>query len=261
MKMEQLNGFVYDIESGVIGAVAGVDFIKQTITILADDDTLITSKLTDVEFLVQLGEIGGVGIIDGDVVITADDKMYEIVAIGESDVQLHLLDRKLKRVEAGSVIERTGLSELAPYVTLVGNIRELEPIPAVEFNVTIVRQMDNGEFKGYYYACNNADKEEVDLIKVVFIGHNLLKEEKYERITVTHDEYLELVEDGTLKEVNPQELMNYVTGLTYGKNEVAVADPDEDDDDFEDEDEDLDEYDEEDYDEDFEEYDDEEDEW
>lgn len=261
MKIEQLNGFVYDAESGVIGAVAGVDFIKQTITILADDDSLITSKLADVEFLAQLGEIGGVGIIDGDVVITADDKMYEIVAVNENDVQMHLLNKKLERVEAGELFEKSGLGQLAPYVTLVGNIRELEPIPAVDFNIVVVRQMDNGEFKGYYYACNNADKEEVDLIKVVFIGHNLLEEEKYERITVTHDEYLELVEDGTLKVVNPQELMNYVTGMMYGKNEVAVADPD--DDDFEDDldDEDLDEYDEEDYDEDFEEYDDEEDEW
>ena len=222
MKFNQLNGFVFDSESGVIGAVAGVDFIKQTITILTDDDTTVVAKLANAEFLETLGAIGGVGVINHDVVETTSGQLYELEAVGTDEVQLHLLGKKLERVETGDVIKRTDLHVLAPYVTVLGSIFQLEPAPAVEFNVIVVRkQTDDGIV--FFYACNNVEREEVDLIKVVFVGHHLLKEETYQRITVSHEEYLELIESGKVVETSPQALQNYVTGLMYGQKEEAVA--------------------------------------
>lgn len=239
MEFHQLNGFVADKENGIIGAVAGVDFIKQTISILTDDEEIFVVSLGNVEFLEEIGAIGQVGVINHDVVGTADGKLYEIVLVDKNSVQLHLLNKKLERVEAGDVIAKTDLHVLAPYVEVLGNLYELEPENVVDFNIKVVRK-NTEDGVVFFYACNNVEREEVDLIKVVFVGHQILKEETYQRITVSHDEYLELVENGVVIETDPSALLNYVTGLMYGKSEVAVDVEDEDfEDDFEDEDEDL----------------------
>lgn len=237
MKFNQLNGFVVDKASGVIGAVASVDFIKQTISIMTDEDEVITTGLADAEFLEQIGAIGEVGVINHDVVATTDGKLYEIVLVDANSVQLHLLNAKLERVEAGDVIAKTDLHALAPYVEVIGNIYELEPEETVDFNIKVVRTTSENVLK-FFYACNNADVNQVDLIKVVFVGHHLLEEENYERITLSHEEYLEAVAKGVIVETDPQALLNYVTGMAYGKKEepqVAVAKEQvEEDDDFED---------------------------
>jgi hypothetical protein len=231
MKINQLNGFVFDSESGVLGAVAGVDFIKQTVTILVDEDETVVAKLDNVSFLEMIGTIGSVGVIDGDVIVTKENEFYELVAVGVDEVQLFLLDKKFQRIETGDIIKRTDLNILAPHVKLVGNIHQLESIPAVEFNVIVVRKQDKDGIK-FFYACNNAEKEEVDLIKVVFVGHHLLKEETYERTTVSHDEYLELIENGSFVETSPQALQNYVTGLMYGHNNQHLDTIEDEEEDF-----------------------------
>jgi hypothetical protein len=234
MKFNQLNGFVFDSESGVLGAVAGVDFIKQTITILTDEDTQIVAQLANVEFLEELGAIGGVGIINRDVVETADGKLYEIVKVSEKTVQLYLLNNKLERVEAGDEIEKVDLHVLAPYVTVLGNIHELEPQEVVDFNIKVVRKQFEDEIV-FFYACNNVDAEEVDLIKVVFVGHHLLKEENYMRITLSHDEYLEQIENGSLKETDPSALITYMNGLMSFNQPEPVQDDEDFEEDFEEE--------------------------
>ncbi len=186
MKINQLNEFAYDKESKVIGGVAGIDFIKQTLTILTDDDDLVVAKLSDVEILAKIGYIGEIGIINHDVLQTLDGKQYEI-ELQEDGVtlQMHLLNNKLERIEAGAFLKVSELNELKPYVELVGNIYELQfNVKTVDFNITIVRSFLGGEYR-YHYACNNKDNEEVDLIKVVFIGSQLLEEEEYKRVLHT----------------------------------------------------------------------------
>lgn len=217
MKLQQLNGFAFDTETNVLGAIASVDFLKQTVTILTDEDEQVVAKLDNVKFLEQIGYIGNNGIINHDVVTTADGTLYEIVLQEDGqNVQLHVLGNKLERIEAGDVIAKTDLTVLEPYVTFVGNINELEPVALVDFNIKVVRSQLFHEDITYFYACNNAELEEVDLIKVVFVGHQLLEETAYERFTLTHEQYVEAVEGGTITETTPQNLMNYITGLTYG---------------------------------------------
>lgn len=245
MKLQQLNGFAFDTESNALGAIASVDFENQTIVILTDEEDRVKAKLENVRFLEQIGFIGENGIINHDVLATADGTLYEIVLQEDGkSVQLHTLDNKLNRVEAGDVFGKEDLSALEPYVVLVGNINELEPAPLVDFNIKVVRSQLFHEDVTYFYACNNAENEEVDLIKVVFIGHHLLEETTYERFTLTHEQYVEAVEGGTITETTPQNLMNYVTGMAYGKSQPMVArelDEEEDleDEDFEDEDNDA----------------------
>jgi len=217
MKFNQLNGFAFDKESDAIGAIAGVDFINQTMTILADDDEMIVASMKNVVFLENIGYIGKQGVVNHDVLQTTDEKLYEIILLADGNVQLHLLNRKLERVEAGDIITKEDLHTLEHYVTLVGNKYELEPEQSVDFNIVVVRENTPENGITYYYACNNAEVEEVDLIKVVFVGHQLLEEEKYERITMSHEEYLDAVDAEMLKEVGQNELLNYVTGLAYGK--------------------------------------------
>jgi hypothetical protein len=225
MKFNQLEGFAFDNESKSLGAIAGVNFVKQTMEILTDEEEVVVAKLENVVFLEEIGYIGNEGIINHDVVMSADGKLFEIELQEDGKhVQLHLLDKGLNRTELGDSILKEDLSVLAPYVELVGNKFELEPEEdeTLDFNIRIVRTHENGEF-GYSYACNNIAKEEIDLIKVLFIGHKLLEEKAYERVTVSHEEYIALVESGKLKEVSPNELMNYVTGMTYNPSSEVEA--------------------------------------
>src|SRR5690606_6499815 len=60
----------------------------------------------------------------------------------------------------------------------------------------------------YYYACNNKEEKEIDLIKVIFIGTQLI-EEKYERLTVPYEEFEDMVNDNVITEVSPHQLQQY----------------------------------------------------
>jgi hypothetical protein len=218
MKFRQLNGFAFDRKTKAIGAIAGIDFIKQKVSILTDSDETVIVDLGTTAFLEQIGTINGVGVINGDVIETKDGKQYEIELQADGTLKTHLINERLERVESGESFPKEQLKVLAPYVSkVVGNINVLEPVlPTVDFNIKVVRANFFGEI-GFFYACNNAQFDEVDLIKVVFVGHHLLEEEAYERLTLTHEEYLAEVEAGIVVETTPQALMNYVTGLTYGQ--------------------------------------------
>lgn len=230
MKLNQLNGFVFDSESGVIGEVAGVDFIKQTISIIEDgeDEKVILAKLANAIFLEEVGAIGGTIVINHDVVETPDGKMYEIVLVDSDKVQLHLLDKKLNRIEAGDIIAKTDLHVLEPYVELVDNIYLLKLEDKVDFNIKVVRtQLFHENEIAFFYACNNVEKEEIDLIKVVFVGHHLIKEELYERFTLTHEEYLNHIENKSIIETDPSALITLMNGKK-SPIEKAVKDTDTD---------------------------------
>lgn len=225
MKFKELEGFAFDKESKELGAIASIDFQKQTMKILTDNEVVVVARLEDVVLLENLGYMGEEGIINHDVLKTVDGRLFEIeLQEDEKSFVLHSIDSKLNRNDEGEATSTplANLSSLGRYLSLVGNIFELEPEEdLINFNIVIVRTSIDGEF-GYAYACNNAEKEEIDLIKVLFIGHHLLEEESYNRETITHEEYLEYLEDGTLKEVTPNELMNYVTGATFGQGKSIL---------------------------------------
>ncbi|UUV46150.1 hypothetical protein [Bacillus phage vB_BanS-Thrax2] len=214
---------VYDKESNKLGAVVEVSLLKKTYTVQVDEDEFVTVDIDNAVELEELGYLGGDVIFEGDVLKTKAGDLYEIEKLKTGDLVFHALNNRLERQQQGDSFEPDSLSEFTPHLELYGNIHLLKAqIPQVKFNVQVIRRVVNGEVE-YAYACNNKLEEAVDIFPVVFVGHQLLEEEEYTRITLPYDGYLDSVERGLIKEVKPQELQNYVTGLVYGrKQEVST---------------------------------------
>lgn len=248
--MLENNTLAYSKEFDIIGSIGEVSFLKGTVTIVDENKDLHTTTLEKVVILEEVGTFeSGTVIYDHDVLGSVDGKLYEIeLQKDKQNVQMHLLDSKLERVQSGEVINKVNLTNYEKFFTLVGNFYELEVEDTVDFNVVIVKDY-NGEHFTYFYACNNKEKEEVDLIKVLYFGSTLLEEEEYERRTLSYEVYLDSVEQGTLKEVTPRELNLYVSGAKSFEEDVYEEQPqnpyDSDDveDDIVEEDFDIEEYD------------------
>lgn len=227
MFSKQYIGYVKELN--FLGAVTSVNFLEDTVTLTGDEDTHVVDR-EDVEFLPEVGVFKGVTIFHKDVLSLqeVEDKFVEVELHSDGLTQLHALDKDFNRDggEDGSG-EKFDFNESVEILELVlgelqGNIYELQKKEEkVDFNIKIVKDFD-GKSYTYFYACNNIAKEEVDLIKVVFVGHQLLEEENYERRTLSHKVYLDSIVSGTLKEVSQSELVNFVTGIMYGKKEVAL---------------------------------------
>lgn len=204
----------YDQDSGVIGKPVSLNLLKRTVDILVDEDSIIVAKLESVTFLEVIGTLNGINILDGDV-LSGGGQNYEVELLeNKQDIVLHQLNAKLERVEAGEVFDKNTLESIADLVELVGSIYEMRnDLSVVDFNIRIVRFFD-GEDTVYYYACNNKETEEVELIKVIYVGHMLLEEELYERENLSYDDYLALLTTKEFKEVSPSELSNYVLGMS-----------------------------------------------
>lgn len=213
------QSLVYNKETNQLGLVVEASFLKNTYTVQVDDDEFITVNMEDALVLQELGTVGADTVYENDVLVSrTTDYEYEIVTQEDGTLILHLLDGKYNRVKHGASFPKSEIGKLAEDLELLGSIHLLkEDLPTVDFNIVVVRRVVNGEVS-YAYACNNRLEEEVDLISVVFVGHQLLEEEDYTRVSLPYEGYLESVERGLIKEVNPQELANYVTGLMYGRN-------------------------------------------
>lgn len=216
---ELVTGFVFDKESKSIGTVVGIDILKDALTILVDANETLVIKAENAKLLRHIGELDGETIVENDVITDSIGNLYEVTL--EKGVTVYALNNKLERI--GIQLVADSLDELEGLYGLVGNINQFE-IQTVDFNVKIAKLTDDRGIN-YFYACNNKKKEEVDLIKVIYMGHQLLEEEEYERINVSHEEYLTMLDEGALEEVAPQELANYVLGMTYGKNHVKKYSP------------------------------------
>ena len=236
MLNKKIIAYAHDLK--VLGAVGAINYLENTITLVTKEKELHTADLDDTTILEHIGAINGKHIFNHDVLsgldtnsVNGQEVNYEIELV-EGGVQFHKLDGKLNRVKTGVVIPLERLDKLPKGLKLVGNLFELkDALPKVDFNIKIVKDFSNGEFT-YFYACNNKFEEQIDLIKVIFVGHQILEEENYARVTLSYEVYQDSVNAGTLKEVSPQELLNYVTGVTYGK----TVDPTEDIEGYEEED-------------------------
>lgn len=218
----------YSKEKNVLGAIVAVNLILSTVTLMDGEGVTHTTSINDVIELEELGSIDGRFIYESDVVkLNTTGKVYEFVTIENGEIAMWLLDDKLNRRPNGRGVgfERKQLKAFeGGILELLGNIHELRANkPTVDFNIAIYRNIEDGEVT-YWYAGNNKEEEAVDLIKVIFLGHKLIEEDEYERLTYSYEDFLDLVEDKTLVEASPSQLANYVTGLTYGnKNVVAKA--------------------------------------
>lgn len=216
----------YSEEVKVLGSIVAVNLLDETVTLMDENEELHTVAMSGVIELQEVGSLDEIYIYEGDVLkVTETGKLYEVVVLEDDKIAMALLNNKLERVEGaqGSAQDRSVLTSLQGVVELQGSIHELRnEVKTVDFNLAVFRKFVGGEVT-YFYAGNDKVKGEVDLIKVLFLGHHIIEEEAYERTTFSHEQFLEMVESGLLKEVNPMEVANYVAGLTHGKPSAPMV--------------------------------------
>lgn len=210
MMFDDVMGYAKDKK--VLGKIVEYSAIKKETTILDANGNLHKSK--DVVVLRKIGVFDGVGIFDRDVIKIHGDN-YEIQLCEDGRIEAFFLDDYFNRTHSHPFLEMSKEKLLGNNITtLVGNIYELrDKLPKLDFNVKIVKEYDGTKYT-YFYACNNKSAKEVDLIKVLFLGAKVLKDEYYERRTLSHKEYLNSIVSGVLEEVSEQELFNYILGAS-----------------------------------------------
>lgn len=221
----------YIKESNEIGEVANINLITKSISVKSND-IMNRYDFDDVIILERAFVLKDEDIFDRDVLGDAYGNTYLVELHDDGHVQLHLLDKDMEISESGAKGDMTDedLEFFETKLVLVGNYYEmkktLENNKSKEFNVEIVKYTDDEDNVSYFYACNNKDEELVDLIKVVFLGHELL-EEDYERITITYDEYSEY----DLEKVSASELQRYamskMSGVYHSEQSESNCDEDE----------------------------------
>ncbi|MGV4321292.1 hypothetical protein [Bacillus mojavensis] len=230
--MDIYNGLLFIKEEGILGSFAGIDLTTGTVKVYCDDNVYEADieAVEKLDHVIKLHDgLEGLDVFVGDV-FTGADKKY-IVKVENGYRVIRYLDDNLNEIpmsglEFGLTIDTLEKDFKEGKVQLLGNIVELKQTP--DFNVKIARKFKDGDTT-YYYICNNKEENMIDLIKVVFVGSDILEEE-YTRKTMTYMEYLDLIESGELKEVDPMELANYALGMTNGKlllNDIKISDMDE----------------------------------
>lgn len=211
----------YVEKEGFVGGVAVVDFMNNKIILVDDEDNKKELAREDVELLFEAFQLHGYSVFNKDILGAVNGKMYQVELHNDGEVTLHNVNEKFEVVASGEKFDPTGtiIASLEAVMELQGSVYDLiHAMPKnPEFNVKIVKHYDGTHFT-YYYACNNKEVEQIDLIKVLYMGHRLLEEEDYERNTLSYEDYMKRIADGNLKEVTPQELNNFVTGASYNDN-------------------------------------------
>ncbi|QOV08209.1 YopX-like protein [Bacillus phage Kirov] len=224
-------GFATDKE--VLGAIGNISFLDETITLVTADDELVVATIDEVIYLEAIGAFGESVIFEHDVLMASSKQLYEISIEDREEriFQLHLLDEKLNRTKSGETFQEDKLEALGEFLELVGNLYELKaelPEFDLDFTVRVLRET-SGE-KTYYYAYNNPQKEEVDLIKVINVGSHILEGE-YLRVTIPHAEYIEYLESELFVEVDPKEVEKLAMQPLVATGQVVLKDLEEEDDD------------------------------
>lgn len=212
----------YAKDKKVFGRIVGYNIIDNEAVIQDKEGNL--HKSNDVVVVEKIGVMGDVDLFSGDV-IKDENFQFELELLEDGNVRCHEVDNMYNRT--GKFVNTTKGKLLNSIMELVGNVYELrDKLPKVDFDVKIVKSFD-GAYYTYFYACNNKEKKEVDLLKATFFGDKCISNEGYQRQTITYHDYLDRVFKGSLKEVGEREFHNYVLGMSYEeKNE-------EDDDDCE----------------------------
>lgn len=207
----------YVEKTGLLGEIVGADFRNKQYRIEDENGVTTNESIEDVEVLDKVLEANGIPLYDKDVLSDVDNNLFLLENHGDKGIQFHKLNDRLEIEVSGMVltISKDVIDQIENNLVIEANYYELvKMLPqAPDFNIKFVKEFDGTHFT-YFYACNNKENQEIDLIKVVFIGHQAL-EEDYERVTISYDDFAEFIETGRLETVSPQELQNYALGATY----------------------------------------------
>lgn len=209
----------YSEKEKVLGTVVEYSRVKKTAT-LKNGEKLHVVDAEDIFTMDYIGEMNNTPIYEYDVFKgVGSDVRYIIKLNKEGLAELHVIDKKLKELRIADVTPVKELSKFSHSLELQENYFILkEKLPVVDFNIRVVREYSNGK-TSYFYVGNNPKDETVDVIRVIFMGSTVLEEEKYERTTISWDDYLKRVELKAWEEVRPQEIANYLYGMA-SENEV-----------------------------------------
>lgn len=220
LTLQELQGVTYHEETNAFGQVVDFDLLSSKVTVKDFEGKVSTLSITEVKFLRIVGKFGEDVVLDGDLfrsLNTDDLELYQIELSEDGKlVRFSYLDENLEKEQVGDFFDKEILENVATgKLELIGNINdkdlfEEEEEVSLDFNIKIVKDTNDDT---YYYACVNAEDDVIDLIKVIFIGANLL-EEQYLRNTIDKEEYVEYVKEGLLVEVTPSELQSYAYQLT-----------------------------------------------
>ncbi|UNY48840.1 hypothetical protein P9294_gp125 [Bacillus phage FADO] len=216
----------YSKELNIMGTFVKIDYKNEKVTLMDEYEDIHELPFNDVIELKHIGfldgERGKIDIYQNDVLkLKNGNDLYEIDFVEDEKIVLYQLDEKLKRTKRSKSIEKSKLDNYKGSLELIDSIHLLrhEIKKSVEFNVKIFRSAtENGVT--YYYAGNNVEDKTVDLIKAIFLEHELLQD-AYERTTLSYEEFLGKVETGEIKEVDPMNLKNYVLGMTHDSADNA----------------------------------------
>lgn len=200
----------YSEDEKILGTVVEYSRIKETATLKRGEDTYEVSA-NGLVVMEKIGKIQGVDIFEYDVFQGVGSEVRYMLNLNEGKIVLSTINNRL---EVTQKVAQFGLSEFKNYahsLDLIGHYFELkEELKTVDFNIQIVKMDED-----YYYAGNNKDAEEIDMIKVIYIGAVLFEEEDYSRFTITHEEYLDHVENKRYIEVEPSALAMHVANKIY----------------------------------------------
>lgn len=213
---KRLIGYVKELN--FLGEVVNINFATKNYT-LDDDNRVITFGFDGVEILKEAFKLCDSVVYDKDVLSDVNGDMYLVELHKDGDVILYYVNNKYEVTGTNGryTINKETLKHFENTLSLVGNVyllkNELPKEP--EFNVQVVKDFDGNNFT-YFYALNNKEDKEIDLIEV----DTFIKDVKYERITVSYEYYNDSIYKGILNEVSLDELKNYFTGVTYVNEEV-----------------------------------------
>ena len=209
----------YVAKENFFGVVEKYDFIKDEL-VLSDGRDKICVKPSNAYIMYEAFELNGTPVYHEDILESKSGKLYKVHLSPDGKISLNRMDEELKLIinvgEAFIPTKEAVMSMGLSGMKIKGNYYKIltEKNKSLEFNVKIVKFIDNENSLHYLYACHDKQRTKIDLIKVLYFGHHLLEEEDYERVSLSYKEYLKMVREGDLVEVSPQELHNYVLG-TY----------------------------------------------
>ena len=218
--------FVFLEEENVLTEVVDISFKNNTLILKDDLSNLYTVNKDEVQILEEILRINGESIVDMDVLRDKNGYLFLIELHEDGKVQMNRLNEDLEVKYSGKklLLNESDKRSLEEQFSLVGNLYQLlnEKLKEPTFNIQVVKDDDINK---YYYACNNKEKHEIDLIKVIFVGHLLLEEENHEKITVSYEEYNNMIRNNHIQESSPSELLSYVTSAI--NNDLEDEDEDE----------------------------------
>lgn len=221
--MFKVDSIMYAKEKNVLGAIGVINYLDETVTLVDDMSVLHVVEMEELVELEAIGMLGDFMVYNHDVLKNTNNGLvYEIEIQEDETVRFHIIDKNYEREANGDLapFKKEVLSQYEHVLELLGCIYDLkQELPKVDFNIRIIRHFEDGEITYYYVGNNGKEQQTVDLVKALFIGHKLIEEEAYERVTISYEKYLEGIANGLYTEVDPMELANYVAGVTYESSE------------------------------------------